>query len=105
RSAEIHMYGLIPARFPRLLLTLCCVLSPTAAGSASSPSASISSRTAVMDAGRAYGAGTRVHIPKGDASFVIPPGWHAQLPEDSDAIIAVSESGAGFVMVFMVLNL
>jgi hypothetical protein len=36
---------------------------------------------------------------------MIPAGWHAQLPEDSDAIIAISEAGAGFVMVFMVLNL
>lgn len=58
-----------------------------------------------MQPGRAYPAGTRVRIPKGAASFVVPAGWHAQLPEDSDAIIAVSESGAGFVMIFMILNL
>lgn len=58
-----------------------------------------------MKPGRAYAAGTRVQIPKGDVSFVIPAGWHAQLPEDSDAIIAVSDAGAGFVMVFMILNL
>jgi len=58
-----------------------------------------------MQPGQAYAAGTRLHIPKGSASFLIPPGWHAQLPEGSDAIIAVSESGAGFIMVFMILNL
>lgn len=58
-----------------------------------------------MQPGQTYAAGTRLHIPKGNASFVIPAGWHAQLPEDSEAIIAVSESGAGFVMVFMILNM
>jgi hypothetical protein len=58
-----------------------------------------------MRPGQSYAGGTRVRIPKGAASFVVPTGWHAQLPEDSDAIIAVSDSGAGFVMVFMVLNL
>lgn len=58
-----------------------------------------------MTPGQAYPGGTRVRIPNGAASFVIPPGWHAQAPEESDAVIAVSDSGAGFVMVFMILNL
>lgn len=58
-----------------------------------------------MQPGLTYAGGTRVHIPKGTASFVIPAGWHAQLPEDSDAVIALSDSGAGFVLAFMVLNL
>lgn len=64
-----------------------------------------SSPAVEMQPGQPYAAGTRLRIPKGNASFVIPVGWHAQLPEDSEAIIAVSESGAGFVMVFMILNM
>ncbi len=49
-------------------------------------------------------SGSRVAVPKGRASFRVPSGWTAQLPEDSEAIVLVSESGAGFVMAFMVLN-
>jgi len=85
-----------------LLALWCCVFwIGEARGEAPKPSSAVSLD---MQPGRAYGAGKRVHIPKGSASFVVPTGWHAQLPEDSDAIIAVSESGAGFVMVFMILN-
>lgn len=61
--------------------------------------------TVEMQPGQSYPAGTRVQIPKGSASFIISAGWHAQVPEDSETIIAESESGAGFVMVFMVLDL
>ena len=63
------------------------------------------SSVAEMQPGQVYEAGTRVHIPADSASFLIPAGWHARLPEDSEAIILISESGAGFVVVFMVLNL
>ena len=78
-------------------------MSETQAGSLSRKTQSFP--TVEMQPGRAYAVGARVHIPQDSASFAIPAGWHAQLPEDSDAIIVVSESAAGFVMVFMVLNL
>jgi hypothetical protein len=55
--------------------------------------------------GQSYGPGTRLLIPKGRASFVIPAGWQAQRPDDSETIVAVSDSGAGFIMVFMLLDM
>jgi hypothetical protein len=57
-----------------------------------------------MHPGLEYAPGTRISISKGHASFVVPDGWHAQLPEDSETIILVSESGVGFGMV-MALNM
>lgn len=89
-----------------LVISLWWCVGPVAKIQAGSPAKPTQvSPVTEMQPGRTYAAGTRVHIPKGSASFVIPAGWHAQLPEDSEAIIAVSESGAGFVMVFMFLNL
>lgn len=72
----------------------------------------VSSRPAVADpsapvdaqSGESYPAGTRLLVPKGRASFLVPVNWHAQAPEDSEAIVLISDSGAGFVMVFMILN-
>ncbi|WP_145976123.1 hypothetical protein [Nitrospira moscoviensis] len=55
--------------------------------------------------GQSYGPGTRLLIPQGRASFVIPAGWQAQRPDDSETIVAVSDSGAGFIMVFMLLHM
>jgi hypothetical protein len=54
--------------------------------------------------GRSYGGGTRLHLPRGAASFVVPRGWQAQLPEDSEALILTSDSGTGFLMVVMILD-
>ena len=34
-----------------------------------------------------------------------PSGWHAQRPEESEAVILLSEAGDGFIMVFKMLNL
>ena len=33
-----------------------------------------------------------------------PSGWHAQRPEESEAVILLSEAGDGFIMVFKMLN-
>ena len=58
-----------------------------------------------LEPGQTYAAGTRLRIPEGTASFEIPSGWHAQRPEESEAIILQSEAGDGFIMVFPMLNL
>lgn len=100
------MHSLIAPRIALCLVGLSGCLGLVAEGRAGEPAQQNRLSQAIeMQPGQAYAGGTRVHIPKGAASFVVPAGWHAQLPEDSDAIIAVSDSGAGFVMVFMVLNL
>lgn len=97
----MHGFTSSQGGFLAVSLSCCLALDAHAATLNNAPS----SPAVEMEAGSAYAAGTRLHIPKGSASFVIPPGWHAQLPEDSEAIIVVSEAGAGFVMVFMILNL
>lgn len=100
------MPSFVHFRVAFLLISLCWCGESVTETQAGSPTHKTQSSTVVeMQPGQAYAAGTRVHIPKGGASFVIPAGWHAQLPEDSEVIIAVSESGAGFIMVFMILNL
>ena len=58
-----------------------------------------------IEPGQSSAAGTRLRIPKGTASFEIPSGWHAQRPEESEAIILLSEAGDGFIMIFPMLNL
>jgi hypothetical protein len=82
----------------------CCAVGAIAASADSRFVAAEPSPPVDMQPDRSYPAGTRLRIPKGRASFVIPAGWHAQLPGDSEAILAVSDAGAGFVMVFMILN-
>ncbi len=54
-----------------------------------------------MRADHVYESGTRVRLPNGRASFVVPDGWRVQWPDQSEGIIGFSESGVGFVMVFM----
>lgn len=54
-----------------------------------------SSPAVEMQPGQTYAAGTRLRIPKGNASFVIPVGWHAQLPEDSERLSRYPSQGRG----------
>lgn len=91
------MHGLRSPGCALLLWVLSCCAGSQIEAWAGSPLSTVQSPSAVeMQPGQTYVAGTRLRIPKGSASFVIPAGWHAQLPEDSEAIIAVSESGGGF---------
>lgn len=57
-----------------------------------------------MRAGQSYRAGTRVHVPNGAASFLIPAGWRGELLDNLDAVLLVSEKEAGFVLAFAILN-
>lgn len=93
-------------RLAVVLLSVCTQGGPIDVVLAASPSTAIRGAPLVeMLPGRTYAAGTRVHIPKGNMACIIPAGWQAQLPEGADAIIVTSESGAGFVMIFAILNL
>lgn len=98
------LHGFTSSHGASLLFSLWCCIA-LAAQAASTVNQAYASPVVEMQPGLAYAAGTRLHIPKGSASFVIPSGWQAQLPEDSETIIAGSDEGAGFVMVFMILNL
>ncbi len=57
-----------------------------------------------MQAGQSYRAGTRVRVPNGVASFLIPTGWRGEQLDNLAAVLLVSEKEAGFVLAFAILN-
>jgi len=57
-----------------------------------------------MQAGQSYRAGTRVRVPNGVASFLIPAGWRGEQLDNLAAVLLVSEKEAGFVLAFAILN-
>lgn len=94
------MPGLLTPWRGLLFAVFLCLL----AFSPSALSASPEESAGQQDSDQTFPSGIRVAVPKGRASFLVPPGWNAQLPEESEAVVLVSESGAGFIMVFMILN-
>jgi len=60
--------------------------------------------TVDMQAGQSYRAGTRVRVPNGISSFLIPTGWRGEQLDNLAAVLLVSEKEAGFVLAFAVLN-
>jgi hypothetical protein len=98
RLSSPHVSLLVPLLWSCIGLTLTVRATPTYADAQHFSAENI-------EPGQTYAAGTRLRIPKGTASFEIPSGWHAQRPEESEAIILQSEAGDGFVMVFSMLNL
>lgn len=84
------------------LAALCCLVLEMPASWAQAPP----TRTATVDmeAGQSYRAGTRVRVPNGVASFLIPAGWRGEQLDNLAAVLLVSEKEAGFVLVFAVLN-
>lgn len=54
--------------------------------------------------GHSYRAGTRVRVPNGTASFLIPAGWRGEQLDNLAAVLLVSEKEAGFVLAFAILN-
>lgn len=95
------MPGLLTALRGVLLALSGCLLMFPPQGLSASPEERAVNKTAE----ETFPSGNRVVVPKGRASFLVPPGWDAQLPEDSDAVVLVSNSGAGFIMAFMILNM
>lgn len=57
-----------------------------------------------MQAGQSYRAGTRVRVPNGLASFLIPTGWRGEHLDNLAAVLLVSEKESGFVLAFAILN-
>jgi len=84
------------------LLTLCCLALGTPGSWAQSPATQTT--TVDMRAGQSYRGGTRVRVPNGIASFLIPAGWLGEQLDDLAAVLLVSEKEAGFVLAFAVLN-
>lgn len=84
------------------LAALCClVLGMPATWAQSTPS-----RATIIDmqAGQSYRAGTRVRVPNGVASFLIPTGWRGEQLDNLAAVLLVSEKESGFVLAFAILN-
>ncbi|MEQ1793292.1 MAG: hypothetical protein ABL970_03795 [Nitrospira sp.] len=57
-----------------------------------------------MQAGQSYRAGTRVRVPNGDASFLIPSGWRGEQLDSLGAVLLLPEIESGFVLAFAILN-
>lgn len=84
------------------LAALCClVLGMPASWAQSTPSRAT---TVDMQAGQSYRAGTRVRVPNGVASFLIPTGWRGEQLDNLAAVLMVSEKESGFVLAFAILN-
>lgn len=91
----------------RTVLTVICGLAfEIRDGQTQSVPPSPASRPATVDmqAGQSYRAGTRVRVPNGTASFLIPSGWRGEALDNLGAVLLVSEKEAGFVLAFAVLN-
>ena len=69
-----------------------------------SPKSTQQITTIDMEAGHSYRAGTRVRVPNGAASFLIPAGWRGEQLDNLAAVLLVSEKEAGFVLAFAILN-
>ncbi len=85
-----------------VLAALCCLVLGVPGSWAQSPLP----RTTIVDmqAGQSYRAGTRVRVPNGVASFLIPTGWRGEQLDNLAAVLLVSEKEAGFVLAFAILN-
>lgn len=81
---------------------LCCLVLGIADSWAQSPPPRTT--TVDMQAGLSYRAGTRVRVPNGVASFLIPTGWRGEQLDNLAAVLLVSENEAGFVLAFAILN-
>ncbi len=64
----------------------------------------IRTTTVDMQAGQSYRAGTRVRVPNGVASFLIPTGWRGEQLDNLAAVLLVPEKEAGFILAFAILN-
>jgi hypothetical protein len=84
------------------LAALCCLVLEIPGSWAQSP---LTRATTVdMQAGQSYRAGTRVRVPNGVASFLIPTGWRGEQLDNLAAVLLVSEKESGFVLAFAILN-
>jgi hypothetical protein len=81
---------------------LCCFILGVPGSWAQSPPTRTT--TVDMQAGQSYRSGTRVRVPNGVASFLIPTGWRGEQLDNLAAVLMVSEKEAGFVLAFAILN-
>ena len=94
---------MIATIFARTILAALCGLLLGEPGSwAQSPPTRTT--TVDMQAGQSYRAGTRVRVPNGSASFLIPAGWRGEQLDNLAAVLLVPEKEAGFVLAFAILN-
>lgn len=84
------------------LVALCCFILGVPDNWAQSPPTRTT--TVDMQAGQSYRAGTRVRVPNGVASFLIPAGWRGEQLDNLAAVLLVSEKETGFVLAFAILN-
>lgn len=85
-----------------VLAVLCCLVLGVPGSWAQSPPTRTT--TVDMQAGQSYRAGTRVRVPNGIASFLIPTGWRGEQLDNLAAVLLVSEKETGFVLAFAILN-
>ena len=98
------MIASLPAHIA--LASLCLLALGTQPGWAQSlsPDQTLPSSAIEMQAGQSYRAGTRVRVPNGAASFLIPAGWRGEQLDNLAAVLLVSEKESGFVLAFAILN-